>query len=135
MPDTVEAYTHRIGRTGRAAKTGDAFTFVTDEDQEMVRAIERALGGAVPRHRLPGFDYTAPAPARNTEFARPPRVAQPRRAKPVPVAPTAQPAPARRPASQPAPAPAPKRSRPTRATRPGNASGAPAQHARRQATG
>jgi ATP-dependent RNA helicase RhlE len=135
MPDTVEAYTHRIGRTGRAAKTGDAFTFVTDEDQEMVRAIERALGGAVPRHRLPGFDYTAPAPARNTEFARLPRVAQPRRAKPVPVAPTAQPAPARRPASQPAPAPAPKRSRPTRATRPGNASGAPAQHARRQATG
>ena len=44
MPDTAEAYTHRIGRTGRAAHTGDAFTLVTDEDDEMVRAIERVLG-------------------------------------------------------------------------------------------
>src|SRR6476620_11964192 len=35
--------------TGRAAKTGDAFTFVTDEDQDMVRAIERALGGSEER--------------------------------------------------------------------------------------
>ena len=46
MPDTAEAYTHRIGRTGRAAHTGDAFTLVTDEDTEMVRAIERVLGDA-----------------------------------------------------------------------------------------
>ncbi|HEX6608816.1 MAG TPA: DEAD/DEAH box helicase, partial [Chloroflexia bacterium] len=141
MPDTVEAYTHRIGRTGRAAKTGDAFTFVTDEDQDMVRAIERALGGAVPRHKLPGFDYSVPAPVRDTEFARPPRVPQPRRAKPAPApAPAATPvpatpAPARRPAASPAPAPAPKRARPARAPRPGNAPGAPASRAHRHATG
>ena len=44
MPDTADAYTHRIGRTGRAEKTGDAFTFVTREDEVMVRSIERVLG-------------------------------------------------------------------------------------------
>lgn len=64
MPDTAEAYTHRIGRTGRAARTGDAFTLVTDEDADMVRAIERALGAPVERRRLPDFDYGAPAPER-----------------------------------------------------------------------
>ena len=36
MPDTVDAYTHRIGRTGRAERTGDAFTFVTREDRAFV---------------------------------------------------------------------------------------------------
>ena len=44
MPDTVDAYTHRIGRTGRAAKTGDAFTLTTQNDNAMVRAIENTLG-------------------------------------------------------------------------------------------
>ncbi|NMB75515.1 MAG: DEAD/DEAH box helicase [Myxococcales bacterium] len=72
MPDTADAYTHRIGRTGRAAKTGDAFTFVTSEDADMVRVIERVLGGRLERRTLEGFDYRAPAPARNTEFARGP---------------------------------------------------------------
>jgi ATP-dependent RNA helicase RhlE len=44
IPDTVDAYTHRIGRTGRACETGDAFTFVCQEDQELLRAITRLLG-------------------------------------------------------------------------------------------
>jgi ATP-dependent RNA helicase RhlE len=79
MPNTAEAYTHRIGRTGRAAKTGDAFTLVTDDDAPMVRAIERVLGAKLERRSMPGFDYAAPAPARNTEFARPPREPQRRR--------------------------------------------------------
>ena len=73
MPDTVDAYTHRIGRTGRAARTGDAFTLVTSEDDALVRAIERALGAPLERRRIPGFDYGVPAPARDTEFARGPR--------------------------------------------------------------
>ncbi|MEW6489227.1 MAG: DEAD/DEAH box helicase [Thermodesulfobacteriota bacterium] len=73
MPDTVDAYTHRIGRTGRAARTGDAFTLVSSEDDGLVRAIERALGAPLERRRIPGFDYAAPAPARDTEFARGPR--------------------------------------------------------------
>ncbi len=76
MPNTADAYTHRIGRTGRAAKTGDAFTFITREDDEMVRNIERILGEKVERRTMKGFDYSKPAPARDAEFARPPRVPQ-----------------------------------------------------------
>ena len=43
MPDTINAYTHRVGRTGRAEKTGDAFSFITREDEDVVRSIERVL--------------------------------------------------------------------------------------------
>jgi ATP-dependent RNA helicase RhlE len=73
MPDTIDSYTHRIGRTGRNAKTGDAFTFITSEDEDMVRSIERVLRGKVKRCTLNGFDYKKAAPSRHTEFARPPR--------------------------------------------------------------
>ncbi len=73
MPDTTDAYTHRIGRTGRAAKTGDAFTFVCKEDEPQVRAIERVLGARIERRVVKNFDYTTPAPKRDVEFARPPR--------------------------------------------------------------
>jgi ATP-dependent RNA helicase RhlE len=76
MPDTPDAYTHRIGRTGRMAKTGDAFTFITSEDEEMVRSIERILRAKVKRCTLNGFDYKQAAPPRDTEFARPPRQPQ-----------------------------------------------------------
>ena len=76
MPDTVDAYTHRIGRTGRAAKTGDAFTLVAGEDESLARAIERALGTKLERRKMEGFDYSVAAPKRDAEFARPPR--QPR---------------------------------------------------------
>ena len=41
MPDTVESYTHRIGRTGRAAGSGEASTFVEPKDYRLIRAIER----------------------------------------------------------------------------------------------
>lgn len=79
MPDTTDAYTHRIGRTGRAAKTGDAFTFITSEDEDMVRSIERVLSEKVERRTLKDFEYKKPAPVRDTEFARPPREPQRRR--------------------------------------------------------
>jgi len=59
MPHTVDDYTHRIGRTGRAAKTGDAFTLLTSEDEGTVRAIERVLGSKIERRKLEGFDYAA----------------------------------------------------------------------------
>jgi ATP-dependent RNA helicase RhlE len=52
IPDTVAAYTHRIGRTGRAARTGDAFTFVSREDEPMVRDIERTLGTKIERRKV-----------------------------------------------------------------------------------
>ena len=77
IPDTTDAYTHRIGRTGRAAKTGDAFTFVTHEDEPLIRSIERVLGEKIERRTVKDFDYKKTAPARDTEFARPPR--EPRR--------------------------------------------------------
>ena len=76
MPDTADAYTHRIGRTGRAAKTGDAFTLLTREDEDIVRSIERVLGEKVERRVLKDFDYAKSAPSRDTEFARPPRAPQ-----------------------------------------------------------
>jgi ATP-dependent RNA helicase RhlE len=58
MPDTVDAYTHRIGRTGRAEQRGEAFTFALPDDEPMVRDIEKTLGTTLERRRLPGFDYS-----------------------------------------------------------------------------
>ena len=57
ITDTPEAYVHRIGRTGRAAKTGDAYTLVTAQDDAMIRTIERKLGKSIERRTLEGFDY------------------------------------------------------------------------------
>ena len=82
IPDTPEAYVHRIGRTGRAAKTGDAFTLVTAEDTLMVRTIEKKLNSQLERRTVEGFDYSVPAPHKDSEFARPPREPQMRRKKP-----------------------------------------------------
>jgi len=59
MPHTVDAYTHRIGRTGRAERSGEAFTFAVQGDGLMVSQIERALGAPLERRRLPDFDYGA----------------------------------------------------------------------------
>ena len=64
MPDTVTAYTHRIGRTGRATKTGDALTLVTPEDSAMVKSIERMLRGTIARRTMEGFNYDESAPQR-----------------------------------------------------------------------
>jgi ATP-dependent RNA helicase RhlE len=81
IPDTADAYTHRIGRTGRAAKTGDAFTFITREDEQMVRSIERVLGEKVERRILGDFDYNKPAPSNKAGAARALRVPQHSRGK------------------------------------------------------
>ena len=76
IPDTPEAYIHRIGRTGRAARSGDAFTLVTSEDTIMVRTIEKKLNTELERRKVDGFDYSVPAPHKDSEFARPPRPPQ-----------------------------------------------------------
>ena len=57
MPDTVDAYIHRIGRTGRALQTGEAFTLAVTADAPMVREVEKALDARIERRRLPYFDY------------------------------------------------------------------------------
>lgn len=75
MPDTVDAYTHRIGRTGRAENSGEAYTFVMGEDEDIVRKIERILGKPIERRAVDGFDYGSfdpmKAPARYAAQPRP----------------------------------------------------------------
>jgi ATP-dependent RNA helicase RhlE len=75
IPDTADAYIHRIGRTGRAEREGDALTLVTSEDTATIRDIERALRAPIERRTVPNFDYSAPAPVLN-EFQRGPRPQQ-----------------------------------------------------------
>ena len=78
IPDTADAYIHRIGRTGRAEREGDALTLVTSEDAPTIRDIERALKAPIERRTVPDFDYNVPAPVLN-EFQR---EAKPQRAQP-----------------------------------------------------
>ena len=65
MPDTADAYTHRVGRTGRAEHEGEALTLAQPEDEIMVREIEKVLGEPLERRRLDGFNYEGfnPEPA------------------------------------------------------------------------
>jgi ATP-dependent RNA helicase RhlE len=57
VPENAEDYVHRIGRTGRAQNTGDAFTLVTEEDVRDARSIERYMGVGVERKKVEGFPY------------------------------------------------------------------------------
>lgn len=57
MPDTADAYTHRVGRTGRVDQTGEALTLAQPEDEPIVRQIERVLGQPIERRRLDQFNY------------------------------------------------------------------------------
>lgn len=70
MPDTADAYIHRIGRTGRAERTGTAFTFVTLEDRAFVWTLERLLGETIERRTLEDFDYTVPVSSARTGSGR-----------------------------------------------------------------
>jgi ATP-dependent RNA helicase RhlE len=85
VPASPEDYVHRVGRTARAQARGDAFTFVSPEEEPGVRGIERVLGRRLPRLTLPGFDYAGPAPGPEVPVSprspgrRPPQT-RPRRA-------------------------------------------------------
>ena len=57
MPNTVDTYIHRIGRTGRAHNQGEAFTFCVDEDEALIRKVERVLGNRIERRKLDDFNY------------------------------------------------------------------------------
>jgi len=70
-PHLADDYIHRVGRTGRASASGDAFTFVSDDEQGNLKAIERALGKRLPRVTLPDFDYAKKAEQK--EMAHPAR--------------------------------------------------------------
>jgi len=55
MPKTVEDYTHRTGRTGRARRSGDAFSMVTGEDRAVVRKIEKIMNARIERRAVEGL--------------------------------------------------------------------------------
>ncbi len=86
MPDTADAYIHRIGRTGRAERTGDAFTLVTPDDEDMIRKLEKIMRHRLERQTIKGFNYTVPTPSQPAPVPRrakrtpasSPRKAQPR---------------------------------------------------------
>ena len=59
VPHAPEDYIHRVGRTGRAEATGEAFTFVSKEEEPLLRDIERAVKKQLPRVTVPDFDYTS----------------------------------------------------------------------------
>jgi ATP-dependent RNA helicase RhlE len=58
LPNVAEDYVHRIGRTGRAGEKGHAISLVAAEEHELLRAIERLVGSALPRQEVPGFEPT-----------------------------------------------------------------------------
>jgi len=91
VPNTAEAYTHRIGRTGRAEREGMAFTFVTRDDLSWLHATERMIGAAIKRRSFKGFESPAATQAaadapRPTSSPAPsgPRVAQAPRDRRIP---------------------------------------------------
>jgi len=57
VPNSPDDYVHRVGRTARAGLTGDAFLFVSPEEEPQVTRIERAIGKRIPRVTLAAFDY------------------------------------------------------------------------------
>jgi ATP-dependent RNA helicase RhlE len=56
VPNTPEAYTHRIGRTGRSGNEGKAFTFITTDDRDWIRATERMIGSTIAQQSVDGFE-------------------------------------------------------------------------------
>jgi ATP-dependent RNA helicase RhlE len=80
VPMAPEDYIHRVGRTARAEMTGEAFTFVSPDEADDLRQIERAVGKALPRVTLPDFDYNA-RPAAKLEIPIAERIAKIREQK------------------------------------------------------
>jgi ATP-dependent RNA helicase RhlE len=78
MPESTDDYIHRIGRTGRVNKNGDALTLVTSADAQKIRALEQILDAPLERLTIQNFDYTRPAPRNES---RPPRQSQGRAMK------------------------------------------------------
>jgi ATP-dependent RNA helicase RhlE len=61
VPEVPDDYIHRVGRTARADAVGEAYTLVAPEDEADFARIERAVGARIPRVRVEGFSYDAPA--------------------------------------------------------------------------
>jgi ATP-dependent RNA helicase RhlE len=74
VPNMPEDYIHRVGRTARAELTGDAITFVAPDEENDLRAIERAISKRLPRVTVPDFDYSR-KPAEKLEIPIQERIA------------------------------------------------------------
>jgi len=66
FPPHHEDYVHRIGRTGRAKAVGEAISFVSREEEDSLRGLERFTRRGVPRVKAEGFDYSQPGPPRES---------------------------------------------------------------------
>jgi ATP-dependent RNA helicase RhlE len=80
VPPAPEDYIHRVGRTGRAEMTGEAFTFYSPAEEPDIRSIEKAISKKLPRVTLEGFDYSA-RPEQKLEIPLADRIAQIRKKK------------------------------------------------------
>lgn len=108
LPDVAESYVHRIGRTGRAERSGVAISFCDSEERPLLAAIERFIGRTLPVESTPAFQPL------------PPIGVQPRQASP------ARPA---NPSARPANPPARSANPPARPARPANSPMHPARSA------
>ena len=140
VPPAPEDYIHRVGRTGRAEMTGDAFTFVSPEEEDELRSIERAIGRRLPRVTVPDFDYRARPPGQ-LEVPRGERIAAIRarkaeeRARAKARAERREAAAGQRAAAAARPAPQQHSPRPPHAPSPGRADGASPRRRRRRGRG
>ena len=75
VPAVPEDYIHRVGRTARAERTGEAFTFVAPDEEPQLRDIERSINKKLDRIKLEGFDYSA-KPAERLEVPIQERIAE-----------------------------------------------------------
>ncbi|MBN1764560.1 MAG: DEAD/DEAH box helicase [Sedimentisphaerales bacterium] len=67
VPTHAEDYVHRIGRTGRAEATGDAITFVSNEEEKYLREVSKFIGRKLKAQKFKGFSYvTSPSSESNT---------------------------------------------------------------------
>jgi ATP-dependent RNA helicase RhlE len=80
VPVAPEDYIHRVGRTARAEATGEAFTFVSPEEEPELKQIERAIKRTLPRVTVPDFDYNA-KPQAKLEVPLAERIAEIRKKK------------------------------------------------------
>ncbi|MFC1910616.1 DEAD/DEAH box helicase [Chloroflexota bacterium] len=84
MPESTDDYIHRIGRTGRVEKSGEALTLVTNADSGKIRALEQLLKTSIERLTIQGFDYSRPTPPeRENYISQPTRRSFIRRREPV----------------------------------------------------
>jgi len=77
FPPQPEDYVHRIGRTGRAQAIGDAISFVTYDDQDSLKKLERFLGRGIARKKLEGIEPSAPAPGGQPDRGAAPAAGRP----------------------------------------------------------